>query len=415
MLLSHHNLVANIHAAGLACQINRNDVAVSWLPLYHDMGLIGGLLFAFIWRLPCVILSPTAFLLQPARWLRAIQDYRGTLSAAPNFAYGLCSKRVRPRERAGLDLSSWRCALNGAEPVNLRTVQEFIAAFSPHGFRPTTMYPVYGLAESTVAVTFPTPGEPLRWKTVERASLAQGFIRELPEGDPRGTALLACGRAVPGHEVGVVDAEGNAVKQGEVGHVIVRGPSLMQGYFEDPRATQAVLSDGWLWTGDLGFTDRDGSLFIAGRAKDIIIVRGKNHYAEDVERVMERIDGVRQSGSVAFAVYDEEKAMDLTVAVCETKVSDEHEREALAARVADAVSAECGLTLDEVVLVPPGTLPKTSSGKRQRSLCRERYLADELLPRKTGKLRLMLVFVRSGRGFLSLLQKRLARRLRAPA
>ena len=220
---------------------------------------------------------------------------------------------------------------------------------------------------------------------------------------------------MPGHELGIVDAQGRAVEQGEVGHIIVRGPSLMQGYFEDPHATQAVMHDGWLWTGDLGFRDPDGVLFIAGRAKDIIIVRGKNHYAEDVERVIERIDGVRQSGSVAFAVYDEEKAMDLTVAVCETKVSDEHEREPLAARIADAVSEECGLTLDEVVLVPPGTLPKTSSGKRQRALCRERYLADELIPKKTNKLRLALVFARSGRGFLSLLQKRLVRRLRAPA
>jgi acyl-CoA synthetase (AMP-forming)/AMP-acid ligase II len=415
VLLSHHNLVSNIHAAGLGLRVNRNDVNVSWLPLYHDMGLIGGLLFAFYWRLPCVLMSPTAFLLQPVRWLRAIQDYDGTLSAAPNFAYGLCTKRVRARDRAGLDLSSWRCALNGAEPVNLRTVREFVAAFAPHGLRAEAIYPVYGLAESTVAVTFPNPGEPLRWKSVDRAELTQGFIREVPEGDPRGTALVGCGRAVPGHEVGVVDARGNTVAPGEVGHVIARGPSLMQGYFDDPHATESVLRDGWLWTGDLGFTDPDGVLFIAGRAKDIIIVRGKNHYAEDVERVVERVEGVRQSGCVAFAIYDEEQAADLVVAICESKVSDELEREALVARVAEAVSAGCGLVLDEVVLVPPGTLPKTSSGKRQRALCRERYLADELIPKKTNKLRLALVFARSGRGFLSLLHKRLARRLRAPA
>jgi fatty-acyl-CoA synthase len=263
-------------------------------------------------------------------------------------------------------------------------------------------------------VTFPKPGEALRWKTVDRNSLAQGFISELPDGDARGTALIGCGRPLPGHDVRIVDAQGRAVQAGEVGHVIVRGPSLMQGYFEDPRATQSVMRDGWLWSGDLGFREADGLLFIAGRAKDIIIVRGKNHYAEDVERTMEKVEGVRPSGSVAFALYDEEKASDLTVGVCETRVSDEHEREALAVAIADAVSAECGLTLDEVVLVPPGTLPKTSSGKRQRSLCRERYLNDELLQAKPNRLRLALVFARSGRGFLSLLQKRIARRLRAP-
>ncbi len=434
VLLSHDNLVSNIHAAGLGLQVNRKDVIVSWLPLYHDMGLIGGLLFAFYWRLPCVLLSPNAFLLKPARWLWAIHHHKGTLSPSPNFGYGLCTRRVRPRDRAGLDLSSWRCALNGAEPVNLRTVDEFVAAFGPHGFRRETMYPVYGLAESTVAVTFPTPGEPLHARTVDRAALASGFVRDVQVPAPgeasapgsdlgdgpgnasasRAATLLGCGRAVPGHEVGVVDAKGSAVRPGEVGHILVRGPSLMQGYFEDPKATRAILRDGWLWTGDLGFLDESGTLFITGRAKDIIIVRGKNYYAEDVERVAERVDGVRQSGAVAFAVYDEASASDLVVVVCESKVADEHERERVVARLSDKVSAECGLSVDEVVLVPPGTLPKTSSGKRQRALCRQRYLEGTLLAKKASRLRLALVFARSGRGFLSLLQKRLVRRLRAP-
>ncbi|MBS2022667.1 MAG: fatty acyl-AMP ligase [Deltaproteobacteria bacterium] len=415
VLLSHHNLVANIHAAGLATRVNRNDRVVSWLPLYHDMGLIGGMLFAFYWRLPLVLLSPNAFLLAPGRWLWAIHKHKGTLTAAPNFAFALCIKRVRPRDRVGLDLSSWRCALNGAEPVNHKTVLEFTQAFAPNGFRAETMFPVYGLAESTVAVTFPHPGDPLRTMQVDRQALAEGFVKKPTRPDGEGTmTLVQCGHPVPGHDVGIVDAEGNAVQRGEVGHLIVRGPSVMQGYFEDAKATRGVLRDGWLWTGDLGFRDETGGLYITGRAKDIIILRGKNYYAEDLERVIEHVPGVRPGGAVAFAVYDEDKASDLVVTLCETKLEDEAERTKLVAAVSDAVLADCGVRIDEVVLIPPGTIPKTGSGKRQRALSRERYLKDELLQKKPGRLQLALVFVRSGRGFLSLLKKQLERRLRAP-
>jgi fatty-acyl-CoA synthase len=185
----------------------------------------------------------------------------------------------------------------------------------------------------------------------------------------------------------------------------------MQGYFRDPLATQAVLQNGGLWTGDLGFLDKDGELYIAGRAKDLIIIRGKNYYAEDVEHVIERMPGVRGGGAVAFAVYDEEKATDLVVAVVEVR---DTEAAGLPEKITEAVLQECGIQLDEVDLVPPGTIPKTSSGKRQRALCRERYLAGELAPSKTGALDLARVFVRSGSGFLSLLKKRIKRRLRAP-
>jgi acyl-CoA synthetase (AMP-forming)/AMP-acid ligase II len=196
-----------------------------------------------------------------------------------------------------------------------------------------------------------------------------------------------------------------------VGHVIARGPSIMQEYFRDPIPTQAVLRNGWLWTGDLGFFDKDGELYIAGRAKDLIIIRGKNYYAEDVEHVIERLAGVRGGGAVAFAVYDEEKASDLVVGVVETRNYEDAE---LPPRITEAVAQECGIQLDEVVLVPPGTIPKTSSGKRQRAQTREHYLAGELVPQKTGALDLARVFVRSGSGFLALLGKRIKRRLRLP-
>ena len=406
VLLSHANLVSNLHAIGQGLRINRSDVGISWVPLYHDMGLIGSLLNFLYWRLPMVLMSPTAFLMRPHRWLKAITDYKGTITSAPNFAYSLCTKRIRPRDRADLDLSSLRLTLNGAEPVNLKTLLDFEAAFAPCGFKPEAMFPVYGLAEATLAVTFPPPGEPLRSRSVDRSLLAAGKVRTATgEGS---TQLVCCGLPIPGHEVQVVDERGSAVREGEVGHVLVRGPSLMQGYFQDPKATQAVLRGGWLWTGDLGFVS-EGGLYLAGRAKDLIIVRGKNHYAEDVERVAEHVEGIRAGGAVAFAVYDEQKATDLAVLVCETKVDDEAEREKVVIAVSEHVAQECGLPIDEVVLVPPGTIPKTSSGKRQRSLCRQRYLEDDLVPSRTGKLKLALVFARSGAGFLRMLNRRFLR------
>jgi acyl-CoA synthetase (AMP-forming)/AMP-acid ligase II len=409
VLLLHQNLVANIHAIGQALRINRNDVGVSWLPLYHDMGLIGVLLFCVYWRLPLALMAPTTFLLRPARWLQAIHKHKGTLSAAPNFAYGLCVKRVRPSEREGLDLSSWRLALNGAEPVNLRTLIDFERTFAPHGFRKSSFLPVYGLAESSLAVTFTRPGDPLRYQVVDRSQLAAGHA---VDGEGQGSlAVVSVGSPIPGHEVLVLDEHGDALPEREVGHVVVSGPSVMDGYYRDRAATDKIKRDGTLWTGDLGYF-ADGQLYVTGRAKDLIIVRGRNHYAEDLERVAERVAGVRPGGAAGFGVYDAEKATDLVILVCETKVAEEA-RAAVAETVAERVLGDTGVTVDEVVMVPPGTIPKTSSGKRQRALCRELYLKNELAASKTGKLRLMMVFARSGAGLLLSKARRLMAR-RAP-
>ena len=418
VLLTHKNLCSNIHAVGQAVKIRSTDVTASWLPLYHDMGLIGGLLFSIYWRIPVVLMSPTAFLMQPVRWLRAMTEHKATLTAAPNFAYGMCAKRVRPKDRHGLDLSSLRLALNGAEPVNVRTLRDFTEAFRAHGFNPSALYPVYGLAECTVAVTFPdlhTPsrakgsdvGDFVRYLVVDRAELALGrVIERTGEGT---MAVVSCGRPVPGHDVQVVDDKGRPLTERAVGHVIVKGPSVMKGYFHDEEATAKVLRNGWLWTGDLGF-HVGGELFICGRSKDMLILRGKNYYAEDLERIAERIDGVRSGGVVAFGVYDEAKAMDLSVLVVETKLQDDAARQVLAGRVSEQVATHSGLVLDEVVLVPPGSIPKTSSGKRQRGLTRQLYLEQQLVPKKTGRLKLALVFARSGAGLLSLFTLKLKSR-----
>jgi acyl-CoA synthetase (AMP-forming)/AMP-acid ligase II len=411
VLLAHRNLVANIQGIGAATDVRLSDVVVSWLPLYHDMGLIGALLFSVYWRLPLALMSPTAFLARPVRWLAAITRHRGTLSPAPNFGYGLCVRKVRPEERKGLDLSSWRMALNGAEPISIRTVREFTETYAPHGFRAEAMAPVYGLAETSLAATFPLPGTPVHFESVDRQALACGHA--LPSTGRGSMELVSVGTPLAGHEVALVDEEGRAVGERRVGHIVVRGPSLMRGYFRDEAATAAVIRNGWLWTGDLGFL-ADGQLYVSGRVKDLIILRGRNFYAEDIERVAERVAGVRAGAAVAFAVHDPEHDTELAVLVCETRVEGEAERGAVATEVAATVGTAAGVHLDEVVMVDSGTIPKTSSGKKQRSRCRELYLSGDLFKRHPGRLSRALVVARSGASFLLVRARRLLSRRRAP-
>jgi acyl-CoA synthetase (AMP-forming)/AMP-acid ligase II len=399
VVIEHRHALANIHAVGQALKVNRRDVTVGWLPLYHDMGLVGTLLWPIYWRLPAVLMSPVTFLQNPRRWLEAITRHRGTLSAAPNFAYALCTARIPPAERAGLDLSSWRVTLNGAEAVSARTVAEFTAAFAPVGFRAETMRPVYGLAESTVAVAFSPVATPPRVVRVDRAALAAGSARPAAPGAAGADAieLVSVGRPVPGHELEIVDDHGTPLPERTVGHIVVTGPSLMAGYHRAPEATARALRGGVLWTGDLGFVD-GGELYITGRAKDLIIVRGRNHAPEDLERAAGSVTGVRAGNVVAFAAPGGAEGTERVVLVCETRLAAPAERAALARAVADEVQASCGVGVDEVVLAAPGTLPKTSSGKLQRGRTREHFLAGTLGEQKTGKLELALIMARSGAG-----------------
>lgn len=407
VLLTHGNLVANIHAIGQAVRMSRADSVFSWLPLYHDMGLIGGLLTSVYWRLELTLMSPPAFLADPLRWLREMTRVRATLCAAPNFAYSLCVKRAAGAALDGIDLAGWRVALNGAEPVNPQTVRDFHRVFGPRGFRSEAMLPVYGLAEVSLAAAFPSVSEPPRWERVDRAQLAAGHA--VVSSGAGSMEVTSVGRAVPGHAIAVVDEHGAPLPDREVGHVVVSGPSVMGGYFGDAAATEAVLEGDTLWTGDLGYRV-DGELFVTGRAKDIIIVRGRNYYAEDLERVAAGVDGVRPGGVVAFGVYDEDAATELVVLVCETALAAEPDRLALVRRVAAEVSAAIAIPLDEVVLTRPGSIPKTPSGKAQRSLCRQLHLAGELGRPRNSKLATALVFARSSAGYLASTTRRLLRR-----
>ncbi len=403
--LTHANVLANIRAIGLALEVGPADKTISWLPLYHDMGLIGALLSAFVWQTPLVLMSPFAFMMRPSRWLTAISKHRGTLSVAPNFGYALAAKRVTPSEREGLDLRSWRSAMNGAEAINHRSLVDFERTFAPHGFDARAICPVYGLAEASLALTFPRPGEVTHVERVDRAALADG--RAVPTEADDATTLTSVGRAVPGHEVKVLGEDGAPLADRQVGHIVARGPSIMQGYFRDPEATSAVVKDGWLTTGDLGFMV-EGRLYVTGRVKDLIIVRGRHFFAEDIERAAETVEGVRQGRLVAFGKYDDAEARDAVVVLCECKEVDEAAQRRIAEQVTEVVSRVCGAAVDEVVLVAPGTIPRTSSGKLQRSLTRELYLKDALTPERTGGLGLVRVFARSAAGLLAMLGRRVA-------
>ncbi len=401
--LTHANLMANIHALGQAARITGRDSVVSWCPLYHDMGLIGGLLWPMYWQLSLTLMSPLAFLSKPVRWLEAISRYRATVSMAPNFAYGVCVSRIKQEQKAGLDLSSWRVALNGAEPVNHRTQKEFYEAFRERGFAETTLLPSYGLAEATVAVAVRAPGTPLREKVVDRAALACGHV--VLSDAANAITVVGVGSTLPGHQIVIADADGRPMNDDEVGHILVRGPSVMSGYYRDPEQTALVIRDGWLWTGDVGFMS-DGHLYVTGRVKDLIIVRGKNYYADDIERAAELVPGVRPSGVVAFSMYDDNEAIDRVVVVCE--VSEKHLKSAdsISADVSASIRKTCGIEPSRVVVVETGSIPKTSSGKRQRAKTRELYLANALAPSTTEKRDLARLVLRSGLGFVTLFGRR---------
>jgi acyl-CoA synthetase (AMP-forming)/AMP-acid ligase II len=402
--LSHANVITNIRAVGVGFQLNDADTTVSWCPLYHDMGLIC-LLMSLCWGRPIVLMSPLAFLSRPIRWLRAISDHRGTITVAPNFGFALCVKRARPADCEGLDLSSWRIALNGAERVNPQTLEDFTRVFGPYGFSPHAMFPAYGLAESVVGVTFPDPGEAVTTLNLDRHAVSLGRVEETQA--EQGMKVVALGRPLAGGQVAVVDDAYRPLPERQIGEIALRGPSLMEAYYRDPISTSDVWREGWLLTGDLGFFS-DGRLYLTGRQKDLVIVRGKNYYAEDIEHCVERIPTVRSGGVVAFATYDEARdATERLVLICETTERDAAARERIQEAVREAVRTECSIEASEVVLVPPNTVPKTPSGKRQRSLTRQRYLSKTLGSRRTGKLALVGIALRSARGFAALALRRM--------
>ena len=301
--LTHRNLLANIRVMGQAAAASGSDTFVSWLPLYHDMGLIGAWLGCMYFGVPLVVMSPQSFLIRPSRWLWAIHANRATMSAGPNFAYELCLAKVRDDEIEGLDLSSWRLAYNGAEPVSPATIERFGDRFAPYGFRREAMTPVYGLAESSVGLAFPPLGRgPLIDRIRRDAFVRSGRAEPAKPGEPD-LRFVACGQPLPGHEIRVVDAAGNELGDRREGRIEFRGPSATAGYFNNAPATRSLFHDDWLDTGDLGYL-ADADLYVTGRVKDVIIRAGRNLHPAELEEAVGNLKGVRKGCVAVFASPD---------------------------------------------------------------------------------------------------------------
>ena len=369
--VTHGSLWANAQAImvdGLGA--GPDDRGVSWLPLYHDMGLIGFVMSPLVTRSPVTFISTLDFLKRPEVWLRTMSEDRGTISFAPNFGYALAARRTKSTE--GLDLSAVRVLGCGAEPIQPDVIAGFFELFSEAGLNPSAFLACYGLAETTLAVTFAGMNDELK---VDHLEIAPEPARADVSGVRRRAhrvPVVSCGRVLPRHRVSILGADGEPLPEGAVGEVFVQGPSVTGGYWDDEEATQRVFVDGGVKTGDLGYMS-DGELHVTGRMKDTIIVRGRNFDPTPIEVAAGRVAGVRMGNVAAFSLSGE-----LTERIVLVAEYREGNPESIEADIVRAVQREVGLTVSEVVLIEAGSLPKTTSGKLQRSATREQYLDGRL-------------------------------------
>jgi acyl-CoA synthetase (AMP-forming)/AMP-acid ligase II len=387
--VSHGNLLSNMAMLVDAFEASEQTVVVSWLPVFHDMGLIAQILLTAYCGCRCLLMSPVAFIQEPRRWLAAITRYRGTLSGGPNFAYDLCVRRIAPAAREGLDLSSWHTAFNGSEPIRVETLDRFGDAFAACGFDARAFAPGYGLAEATVMVSCQRPGG-MRTAIVDAEALAENRVRFVAPGGPSARRLTAVGPVPDGEDIRIVDPDTCApLEEGQIGEVWVAGPNVASGYWERQEESEAVFGgrigdDGpYLRTGDLGFL-HEGELYVTGRLKDLIIVLGRNYYPQDIERTVEASHpAVRPGCSAAFAV--EGASGELVVVVAEVRPEHTGAQAEIAAAARRAVALEHGITLHDLACIAPGRIRKTTSGKIMRRAMRGEYLASFSAPLRVGR------------------------------
>jgi fatty-acyl-CoA synthase len=379
VVLTHRNLAVNCHClAKQGLGMTADDVVCSWLPFFHDFGLIGMVMAPIFLGSSAVYMPPLLFLKRPIEWLRAIGRHSGTVSFAPNFGYGLCTKRVTEADLEDLNLSSWRYAGCGAEPVRMTTLRAFAQKFGCVGFKRDALMPGYGLAESTLAVCFDKGEEGPEYDRLDPDKLYEKGLAEVTDR-PNAVEVACCGAPFEEHEARIVDHLDRACADRVVGEIVLRGPSVMTGYYNDSVATEATMKDGWLYTGDLGYMV-DGRIYITGRRKEIIIVAGRNYYPTDIEHAISQLPQVRTGNVVAFGISTDD--LEEKIIVCAETVVAAEEYAALADKIRGRVMEAVGLEVHDVLLLQAGTLPKTSSGKLQRCDVRAAYLAQRLAGRR---------------------------------
>jgi acyl-CoA synthetase (AMP-forming)/AMP-acid ligase II len=388
VVISHGNLIANSEMIRIAFGNTRRSTHVSWVPLYHDMGLILNALQSLYIGASCVLMAPVSFMQRPLSWLRAIHDYRAEVAGGPNFTFDLCVRRYRPEELQGIDLSCWKVAINGAEPVRANTIDRFASTFAPHGFDAKSIQPAYGMAEATLLISAGGRGTGPAIREVSRDSLQRNRI-VAPAQAQDAQMLVGCGRQLRGERLAIVDPDTRMpLGPGLVGEVWVAGPHVAQGYWRNPEATASVFkvqtaSGGapyWLRTGDLGFLDEDGELYITGRIKDLIIIRGINHYPQDIEETVQDCHAaLRRYCGAAFSVPDNNDEEQLVLV---QEVERTFRRQIaigeIIASIREAITREHEIAAREIILIRTGSLPKTTSGKIQRRLTRQMFLAGTL-------------------------------------
>jgi len=383
--MSHVNLLSNLEMIdSFFRSFSEAEVeqgGVCWLPLYHDMGLLGCMFIGLFHPGTVTYISPELFIARPRIWLETLSRYRAVVSPAPDFAYGLCTAKIKDEEMEGIDLSHWKIAFNGAEPIDVEVMEKFCKRFARWGFKPQTMTPVYGLAEAGLAVSFSNPAQSPRVTEFDRQRLS-----ERGEAVPgRGRRLVSVGCAVPGMELQIRDEQHRTLEEGRVGTIMVRGPSITRGYFNDPELSARILREGWLDTGDLGFL-YGGELYIAGRVKDLIIIRGRNYAPQEIEQLLTGTQGMRAGCVVAVGCVIEGQGEQLVV-LAERDLASACPDLQIEAEITERILAGLSLTPYEVRLLAPGTLPRTSSGKLRRAEALRQYQADDLAaPDKVNSL-----------------------------
>ncbi|MBP6178892.1 MAG: fatty acyl-AMP ligase [Anaerolineales bacterium] len=372
--LSHQAVFNQLDAYSKVLGLNEKDVIVSWLPLYHDMGLIAGFLLPIFYGIPLVLMSPFDWVRAPYRLMQSVSKYKGTLSWLPNFAYNFCAQKIRDRHLEGVDLSTWRAVINCSEPVRWESHLAFQEKFQAYGLPENALHSSYAMAENVFAVTQSTLGSKPRVEVIEReAFMMERVVRDA--NDKASVTVMSSGHALPNVQIKIVDEKGNELPERVIGEIALKSDCMLTGYYNRPDATEKAFVDGWYVTGDYGFIS-GGEIFVSGRKKDMIIVGGKNVYPQDLEVLSYEVPGVHAGRSVAFGLFDEEQGTEEVVIIAEADSDDESENQKIAELIRQHVTKNSAIALRHVKVVGPKWILKTSSGKTARSANKEKYLQE---------------------------------------